>query len=837
MNLSPDHELPSRDPPLPWREFVAAPLVPIALAVTIGLIADRYVGVPTLAGFSVAATGLIGWAVFRAKPFAIVWLWVAFAGLAAAYHHAHRHEFPPDDIARFAKDEPVILKVRGVLADEPITRKHNTTDPLAPPRRTDLDVCTLDVTGVETAAGWQPASGMVRLWVDRDTPVTAPPLNGLRAGDTVQAVGRFAVPQPPGNPGERDYFDYSLDRRIRGDLRVSDTSAAVLRLDAGGWSLTRLLTWVRSRSTATLTDSLGESRAPIGRALLLGDGAAMDRTEWDAFVRTGVVHVLAISGQHLVLLAAFVWVALAVVGVPRRKAAWVVAAVVVGYAVLTGLRPSALRAAVMVSAVCGAIVLRRSVFAANSFALAWLAVVAANPTDAFDLGCKLSFLSVFVLVWGVSRWVAPKPLSPLERLIEESRSVPEKLIRGAVRAVAVAYAINFALFVANAPLLVAEQNIVSPVSLLVGPPLVLLTSVALLCGFLLLLLAPVPVAADVLAALTRWSLALAERCVHVADGIAGGSVYLPGIPTWWLVGFYLCVAAVVLLGWRHSRLFQLAALMWVLIGLLVPTVHRPSDELRVAFLAVGHGQCVVLETPDGRCLLYDAGTTAGPDAVRRVIAPYLWHRGVRRIDEVFVSHADADHFNGLAQLVRRFPVGRVTFTPSFADKPAREVDETIAVLKRAEVPMRTVHAGQSFAAGEVAFEVLHPPADGPPGIENERSLVLAVRHAGHTLLLTGDLEKAGTSRVLSLPPVAADVLQAPHHGSRAAFPVALRDWSKPRWVIVSRGNLYSNTVTAADTGVHTWGTHTHGTVTVRSHPSGLTVEAFRTGRAEVVRGR
>lgn len=837
MDLSPDPDPPPPDPMPTWQEFAAAPLVPVALAVTLGLITDRYVGVPTLVGFGVAAVGLIGWAVFRARPFAIVWLWVAFAGLAAAYHHAHRHEFPPDDIARFARPEPVILMVRGILADEPTTRKHNTTDPLAPARRTDIDVCTLDVTGVETSAGWLPVSGTVRLWVDRDVPATAPPLNGLRAGDTVQAVGRFAVPQPPGNPGERDYFDYSLDRRIRGDLRVSDTTAAVVRLDAGGRSLTRLLTWVRSRSTATLTDSLGESQSPIGRALLLGDGVAMDRTEWDAFVRTGVVHVLAISGQHLVLLAAFVWVALAAVGVPRRKAAWVVAAVVIGYAVLTGLRPSALRAAVMVSALCGAIVLRRPVFAANSFALAWLAVVAMNPADAFDLGCKLSFLTVFALVWGASRWVRPKPRTPLEQLIESSLSLPERGLRMLLRGLVAVYTVNLVLFVVATPMLIAEQNIVSPVGLLIGPPLVLLTSVALLCGFLLLLLAPVPLVAGVLAALTRWSLALAERCVHFADNIPGGSVYLPGLPTWWLVGFYLCVAAVVLLGWRHSRLFQLAAVVWVLIGLIVPTVHRPADELRVAFLAVGHGQCVVMETPDGRCLVYDAGATAGPDAVRRVIAPYLWHRGVRRIDEVFVSHADADHFNGLAQLVRRFPVGRVTFTPSFAERPTREVDESIAVLKRADVPMRTVHAGQSFAAGDVSFEVLHPPADGPPGIENERSLVLAVRHAGHTILLTGDLEKAGMTRVLGLPPVPADILQAPHHGSRAAFPAGLREWTKPRWVIVSRGDLYSNTVTDADTGVPTWDTHTHGTVTVRSHPSGLTVEAFRTGRAEVVRGR
>jgi competence protein ComEC len=832
-----DSDPPPTELPPPWQQFARAPLVPVALAVTLGLVADRYVGVPTPVGFGVAVVGLVGWVVFRNRPFAIAWLWVAFTGLAAAYHHAHRHEFPPDDIARFARAEPVILKVRGILSDEPITRRHSTTDPLALPRRTDLDVCTLDVTQAETAAGWQPASGTVRLWVDRDVPTAAPPLNGLRSGDTVQAVGRFAVPPPPGNPGERDHLDYSLDRRIRGDLRVSDTSAAVVRLEAGGWSVSRVMAWIRSRSTATLTESLGEAQAPVGRALLLGDGAAMDRTEWDAYARTGVVHVLAISGQHLVLLATFVWFVLGIVGIPKRRAAWVVAAVVCGYAMLTGLRPSALRAAVMVSAVCGAIVLRRPVMLANSFALAWLVVAAVNPTDPFDLGCRLSFLSVFVLVWGVGRWVTPKPQSPLERLIEESRSPVERVFRSIARTVFVLYAINFALFVANTPLLIAEQNIVSPVGILVGPVLVLLTSVALVCGFLLLLLAPVLGLADLLAVFTRGSLGLAERCVHWADELPGGSVYLPGLPVWWLVGFYALIGAVVLLGLRYSRLFPLSLLGWVFLAAVLPMSNHPADELRMAFLSVGHGGCVVMETPDGRCLIYDTGTTAGPDAVRRVVAPYLWHRGIRRIDEVFVSHADADHFNGLAQLVRRFPIGRVTVTPSFADKPTREVDETIAVLKRANVKLRTLHAGQTYTAGEVTFEVLHPPPVGPPGIENERSLVLAVRHAGHTILLTGDLEKAGTDRVLGLPSIPADVLQAPHHGSKSAFPFALKAWAQPRWVVVSRGNLFANTISETDTGAPTWDTHTHGTLTIRSHPTGLTVEAFRTSSVEVICGR
>jgi competence protein ComEC len=831
-----DDELPDTPPTEPWREFLAAPLVPLAVAATLGLVADRFVGVPSVIGLSVAVGGLVGWFVFRAREWALVWAWVSVVGLAAFYHHAHRHEFPPTDVARFARAEVVILKVRGTLVEEPFTRRANTTDPLAPPRRRAVDVTVLDISEADTTAGWQPCTGRVRLWVDRDDPAL-PPLNGLRAGDTVQAVGRFHLPDVSGNPGERDQRSDYLDRGWRGDLRVSDSSAGVVRLDAGGWSHHRVLGWVRQRSAAAIDGSVGEAQSPVGKALLLGDTNALDRTEWDAYTRTGVVHVLAISGQHLMLLAGFVWLVLSGGGMIRPRAAWVVAAVVIGYALLTGLRPSALRAAVMVAAVCGSVILRRPVNTPNGFALAWLVVIGVNPTAAFDLGCRLSFVSVFALVWGVGRWVKPRKKTPIEKLIDASRSWPEKAIRAVMSWVALAYVVNAALFVVNTPLLVAEQNIVSPVSLLVGPPLVLLISVALLCGFLLMLFAGVPLVAELFALFTRWALAAAEWCVHTADRLPLGSVYLPGLPAWWLVGFYGIVGVIVLRGWRVMKWWNLALPAWVFVAVLLPGPEKPPDELRTAFLSVGHGGCVVMETPDGRCLLYDCGTTSGPDAVRRVIAPYLWSRGIRRVDELFVSHADGDHFNGIGELVRRFPVGRVTFTPSFTEKPAVDVAEVVDILKRANVPIRVVSAGQRFEAGDVTFEVLHPPAVGPPGVENERSLVLVVRHAGHVILLTGDLEKAGSERVLSLAPTPADVLMAPHHGSRAAYPSRLRTWADPKCVLVSRGNLYSNTVTQNETGVPTWDTFTHGTLTVRSNPTGITVEGHKSGLREVIRGK
>src|SRR5262249_48439496 len=220
--------------------------------------------------------------------------------------------------------------------------------------------------------------------------------------------------------------------------------------------------------------------------------------------------------------------------------------------------------------------------------------------------------------------------------------------------------------------------------------------------------------------------------------------------------------------------------------------------LRRPFRAGGSGGCGVTEAPDGGVLLYDAGTTRGPDVPRRVIAPFLWSRGIRRIDEVFISHADLDHYNGLPALMDRFPVGQVTLTPSFHEKPTPGVGETLAAIDRHGVRLRVAKTADRFDAGEVTIEVLHPPEVGPTGNENARSMVLLVRHAGHTVLLTGDLDGPGQDAVRQRPLSPVDVMLAPHHGAVSAntgfrgkddrvMPGLMASWARPRFVVSSQG--------------------------------------------------
>ena len=227
-------------PPTPelvaWQEFATAPLVPVALATSCGLVVDRYYGVTLGAGLLVATGALIGWMIVRPiRPqLAVGLIWLMFASLAAVYHHTHRNSFPLDDIGETASAEPQLVRLRGALTDDPITRFAPRTDPLEPVHRGDRDAVILRVSAVASRDGaWATASGLVRLSAVRDAgAVGEPPLSGLQAGDGVELFGTMFRPGPPQNPGESDYSSYLLDQRIRAEVRISDADA-ITRFDTG----------------------------------------------------------------------------------------------------------------------------------------------------------------------------------------------------------------------------------------------------------------------------------------------------------------------------------------------------------------------------------------------------------------------------------------------------------------------------------------------------------------------------------------------------------------------------------------------------------------------------
>lgn len=241
---------------------------------------------------------------------------------------------------------------------------------------------------------------------------------------------------------------------------------------------------------------------------------------------------------------------------------------------------------------------------------------------------------------------------------------------------------------------------------------------------------------------------------------------------------------------------------------------------------------MILQLPSGETILYDAGRLGEPDTAARAIAATLWSHGVTHLDAVVISHADADHYNALPELLRRFSVGVVYVSPQMFQRQSEALVLLRSAIHAHRVPLREIWLGDRFqTAGGVQIEIHHPAAQGVAGSDNANSIVLAIEHQGRRLLLPGDLETPGLESVMRDAPYACDLLLAPHHGSRRSDPPGFAAWSTPQIVVISSGPRHDFAVADnayRQVGAQVYSTFTHGAIHFAIQPSGLTIETFLT---------
>jgi competence protein ComEC len=797
-----------------------APLVPVALAVAIGVWFERIAHPPA----GVLIVGLIGLAAAwllaqgrrkgNAAGLTAILLWSASGLLAASWHRVCL-AWPGDAIGHFAGADRILVRIKGTVEEDVALSRPLHPELCSPPAAAPRSAFLVRVAELQLAHGWIRVDGLVRVWAEGE-------LSQLRIGEGVQIVGALSAFTPPANPGDEDFPSRWIGRGIQASLHVKSLDAIGPAPEHSRMSLGAMMSSARAAIGELFRSRLTHRQAGIGHALICGEQSALAPDQFEGYLQTGVYHVLAVSGQHLVILGAFVGFCLRFAGGSIRSRAVWLAIFVLAYMLLTGARPPVVRAAAMVCAWCLGLWLLRPAQPLNLLAFAWIIVAIWNPGDLANTGCQLSFIAVLVLIEVVAPLYqrARRQSTPLDRLEERLRPASLRLLHWLGTQVRWGFIIALIVWLATAPLIAQRFHLFSPVAVLLTPFLAVTVTIALLSGMLLVLCGGIPLVSALPASWMGLALDASDMLVTAGRALPGGFVYCPDLPDWWVAIFYFTMIAVVITpGWRvRWKLWLTAAGLWFLWGLGLAQPIAPGG-LRMTVLSIGHGTAIVLETPDGRCLLYDAGSLSGPEVAQRQVSAYLWSRGRTKIDEVILSHADLDHFNGLIELADRFRIGAVRLTPTFADKPDRGTQATIRYLEKTGIPMRRIHQGEVLRAGEVVIEALHPPAGPAPalsGPENIRSLVLRIAYQGRSILLTGDLEQAGLEMVTSQPIEPVDVLVAPHHGSRISNTGRFAAWCRPGLAISSetfpRGpkpDPYS------PLGATYWRTWVHGAVTVQ----------------------
>ncbi len=636
------------------------------------------------------------------------------------------------------------------------------------------------------------------------------------SGQSIEAAGLLGLIPPPMNPGEFDYRAFERVEGVRLRFTIADPQSFWRRTAGRSLWPRELLGRIRSWTRARLFDRLDPSVAPLAAALLLGQREGIEPEVNDAFARTGTTHLLAISGLQLQALAFALLAVFRLVGVARRPAYVSVAIAMIAYAFVVGPAPSVVRATVMTAAFCLASISQRWNRSANTLALAGIGTLAVNPSYLFDVGCQLSFLAIGTLIWIVppSATLARAgigklrdrllgrvtPLDLLERDFEPAWRLALQRAGVLVLDSVVASAV---VFVAALPLVAMRFHLISPIGIFLNLPLIPLTTAALLLGGLGLAASSIwgPLGAPL-----AWWRSQVPLC-HESHCSLGSRPEV-GAPFRGWAGMGLGIDLLHSAGsgryCREGRPFLRAVHFPALAEehpLLAPRdvgrtglavsgcTHAPAPTAEIEFLSVGHGLAVLIRTPDGGAYLYDCGRLGDSSVGRRIVAPALWKRGVGRIDAVLLSHADQDHYDGLLDLLDRFPIGVVRVTPHFGGDANPAANDLLAKIKSRAIPIRPVTAPESWQRAGVSFTIRHPPAGwDPESTDNARSIVLDVAFAGRHILLTGDLELSGLEALVAQPrpDPPPEAILAPHHGGRAANPEWLYEWARPRIVIASQ---------------------------------------------------
>jgi competence protein ComEC len=614
----------------------------------------------------------------------------------------------------------------------------------------------------------------------------------VQPGERWQLTVRMKRPHGNANLHGFDYEAWLLEQNVRatGSVRPDrDPASRNQRLDTFVFSigngLQRVRGWMRDRIHAALP---GKEYAGVIVALVIGDQRAISQSDWKVFNRTGIGHLVSISGLHITMIAGMfaglvfaLWrrsffsrAALPTLLPAQKAAALAGAGAALAYVALAGFGIPAQRTLYMLSVVALALWLGRITSVSHVLCAALGAVVVLDPWAVMWPGFWLSFGAVATILYATtgrtqSRAEEPPVIGPAVPSTDSARWL------GSLRAAAhVQYVVTLGL-VPLTMLLFGQVSLVSPIANAFAIPLVsfIVTPLALAGSVL-----PSPFSA--------WLLQAAHWCVAQLALALGwlselpAAVWMAPVPSWWI--FLLATTGTLWMlaprGWP-LRWFGLAG--WLPLLLNAPT-HPEANEVWITAFDVGQGTAVLIETSQHR-LLYDTGPAYSPDADggNRVILPYLKGRGVTRLDAVIVSHSDTDHSGGALSIFDEILVGWVLSSLP-ADHP----------MVRAAPGHRRCETGQSWSWDGVRFEMLHPSPVSYTSTKwkpNARSCTLKITAGKHSILLPGDIEAVQETELVesSAAQLQASVLLAPHHGSGTSSTAPFLGAVKPGIVVFQVG--------------------------------------------------
>ena len=541
-------------------------------------------------------------------------------------------------------------------------------------------------------------------------------------------------------------------------------------------SFHRFRNWIRNK----LSQFLDPAETGLLMGLLAGDRSGIPEALRSDFQRSGLVHVLAISGFHVVLLAGFLMTFLKATGLPHRIVRVTGILLLLLYVPVTGGSPAVRRAVIMFAVPQAGMLLQRPAAALNSLGVALLILALPNPDIIWNPGFQLSAAATLGIILGSSH----NPLKALPEGLSKN-----KLWSKFQNFILEPTYVTLCATLATAPFLIYHFKTLAPLAWLGNIVIVPLISWGMEAG-LFALMSPFDFLTGTFCSAASVLLRSASLLTRLLSASSAASVTVGPYPPFvlLLMGF----AFALLTSIRKNRLGAILFSMGLLFfsGFYFACNYRdvvwPTWSLTA--IDIGQGDAILITTPSGRNILIDSGPNDRRDSGKDIIVPYLRHSRILTLDALVVTHADADHFGGTLGIVESFPVKELWVSECARLEPKPAWIKTMAVALERGIPLRDI--GRGFTWSENFFEIraLHPVSSGKCAETNEESITLRVKGLGHSAILTGDLTVAGEKKILrSHAFLKSDVLKLGHHGSKTSSSRNFLTAVEPKLALVSSG--------------------------------------------------
>lgn len=836
--------------------FARSPALTVLIALALGILADAYYPLSLVKWISFSCLAAILWCVAfyqRRNAVSACLLLVLLFCMGGLRHHIFWFSHAPNHISRIfnssfhTEEVSQLVRVTGVVNSPPQTKIPDDEEQFNPDQPQQRTTLVLSCQKLNTGRAKHPVSGSVLVTIyDPADPVNTVPYS---MGDTIEVCGKLKRISGRRNPHDFDFSQFYRKQQIEARLTVQSSEAIFVTAKTVDWSWNTVRNRLHESMRQNIVQHTSRESQGVALALLLGDRSGLSPEVRQNFSRSGLVHFLAISGLHIGFFSISVWSLCHVFNLPRKMAFGLLVLAIGFYLSLIEIRPPVLRAASFCILVVLGLINWRTITTVNLVCISALMILLINPTDLFDPGTQLSFLAVAAILWTVQQDFYQKPFAqawiPLRWQILAGDPVLQTPLQGTLirlfRMFYSVFLITLMIWILTAPLVMFYFNLLAPVGLLLNTLVFPFLFLVLSLGYLLIFVGPwLPWGSSLFGYCFDSSLSLLLGIVDYTSRIPGGHYELPSPPVWWLIGYYTFLLLAVLPiqvrnvvfspVWLQKMRLALAP-CWVMGGLLLPIVTPVKPALKCTFIAVDHGAAILIESPEGHTVLYDAGSMTPVNQTYDKIRKTLLEHGIRRVDLLLISHADRDHYNAASRLIENQYVRAVAFPSAFLEHRQSGAIELSELAENRPLSVDLISKGDRLDLGAgVWLQVLHPSLTDDFEEDNPASLTVLITYRGRKILLPGDLDGKGLQSLLSQKsPGPIDVLLSPHHGSRTANSRELSEWARPDYVIVSGGKPqslpYLKQVYSPEVTVYTT---TDGAVNCRISSEGhLTVQPFR----------